>query len=758
MHRRGHPTYGFKKSHPPHGGGGTPAQTIASVGLDNTTFTPDGISAQDVGNVVVVMSPTSPAATGGSVAIGGADAALYQLTNGGNIPCKVQAKSTTGVGIDTITLTYTQIGISNSPFTSGTITITGSTAPALTAELTFTGGTPVGGTLVYDMALGSDIGDYVAPTAGFTQKCIRVRHASLANFFIDFRPDTAGGRVEVVVWNGEVLGTVASGYTRDLTEYTLVIKNAGSTILTRVVPTHNWGCRWRYQSDDGRALVRTASQVFSEGWLPPMSSAAARISGYSGVIVPAAPTVPDASSNDGTNGDGSPMTVGTTPYVASGCIYQFPMAKNVGTNRLLGVSCAGDDGGFRPEIGIVTEWQGDWLLRGTDSSLNTFMQQAEFFSSQANAIFLPNKTTDAPINQKADATQYKVYMNQSNSTYGSYYVAAKGDGVYVSKGDEHSPQMWYLPYVLTEDPYFIEGQQYQTNYATLGQIYHKENTWGGLAGDATGQSGVNGAFTVWSYPAEERNVGWGVKNAATAWNMSPTSPPTWLLPKSVWAAFSSDYSKVIEWFELNGAGDQFYDVFHAVGSNPGDTPQSFYRAYLNSAIGFATFISCPTPTAAGQSAPPTWFANLTYTFDFFRQICDSTLSSGWNVQNPLIHDVEPANFMSNSGGAASGCTVGSAGVRPTGTNCVSTYGQLWTYCAAYLNNGAQYPGDPSPGYTGGASIGNLGPMFGAAGIAKSCGITGAANVHTFLGSMVDYSYPKANFSKEFLCQDGYSGT
>ena len=112
-------------------------QTFVSVGLDNLNFTPDGINPIDVGNVVVVMSPASPASTA-TITLGGSDAASFQLTNGGVLPCKVQAKAATGVGSYSITLTGTQGGISNSPFppSPSPLTLVGSSVGA-TTSITF---------------------------------------------------------------------------------------------------------------------------------------------------------------------------------------------------------------------------------------------------------------------------------------------------------------------------------------------------------------------------------------------------------------------------------------------------------------------------------------------------------------------------------------------------------------------------------------------------------------------------------------------
>lgn len=111
---------------------GAVAQTVVSVGLDNTTFVPDGINPKDVGNVVVVMSPASPAAAG-AVVLGAADAGLFQLVpSSGILPCKVQARASTGVGNKTINLTFTPSDTAIAPLTSPNIIIAGSSALTLT--------------------------------------------------------------------------------------------------------------------------------------------------------------------------------------------------------------------------------------------------------------------------------------------------------------------------------------------------------------------------------------------------------------------------------------------------------------------------------------------------------------------------------------------------------------------------------------------------------------------------------------------------
>jgi hypothetical protein len=729
--------------------------------------------------------------------------------------------------------------------------------PNLTAEITFPGGSPTGSTLVYDIANGTDIGSYVAPTAGFTQRCIRVRHASLANFFVDFRPDVSGGRIEVVFWNGEALGTVASNAYRNLPAYNVVVKLNGvaqsdwRSVSTWSIPYHYWGNRWRWQSAL-RPVIRTPSQVFSGGFLPNMSLSAARLSGYSGTIVPTAPAIPTPSTNDGKNGNGTAMTAGTA-YSYTGYLYlPFMIADDI-TVRLWGIDCAGDDGSYRDEEGLITKWQADWLLNSTASSLSTFMQQAEFFCCQANAIFLPDQVVGGPINQKADLAHYKAnnfwannYGNlyytmttgmsagmlsggfscsisgttltvssspavaairdgmilksntNSGKTYdsiipgtyivtqltgtpgdiGTYQLSQSGSsassgscfattGEFKSKGDEHSPQAWYLPWVITEDPFYIEGAQHSENASIQASINYKETYIGNLNGDATGVTGINGAFTCPAGNAamsEERGLGWSVKNIASCYRMTPSSgAPSWLLPQSYWSAISSDVSTWIDWQQSNWPTDQYYTVFHNTALYNGDTPQTFYKAYVAYSFGFADLVGLPVPAASGHSAPSSWKTQLTYMFDFIRQITDSTLASGWDVQNPIIHDAQQpgpyygAALISNQQGAAAGCAVSTSTTIAAGQNCTNTYAGYWTYEGAFLNDTAPYPSNPSPGYRG-PNPGNLGPLIAGIAVAKARGVVGATNCFNWINSMIDYSFPQLAWSIHFNTQDGFDGT
>jgi hypothetical protein len=108
------------------------SQTISFLQLSNTTYTPNSANAV-VGNVSVVMSPTSPASTA-AITVSGANSGGFHVTGAGcaNISagtCTLETNTsgTTGVGpYSDTTLVATQAGISNSPQSYTPPSLTGS--------------------------------------------------------------------------------------------------------------------------------------------------------------------------------------------------------------------------------------------------------------------------------------------------------------------------------------------------------------------------------------------------------------------------------------------------------------------------------------------------------------------------------------------------------------------------------------------------------------------------------------------------------
>jgi hypothetical protein len=544
--------------------------------------------------------------------------------------------------------------------------------PPLTAEILFLGELPVKSLCIFDIREGRDMGTYVAKRARYAQRCIRVRHASVPHFFVDFRPDLDSDRIEVVFWNGECLGDVPSGYTRDLPTYVAVVKRAGNVVHSEQISKHVWGCRWRYQSEP-RKEIRTATQVFADGFLPHMSKKAARIgTPYSGVIVPRTPA-----------GVGSYRT--------------FMEVENSSSNTKLGLVCDVDRGGERHEIGLVTEWQADYLLNGTASSRNAMYQQAELCGSDWH-FYLPDQTTGALVNYKQDAQHYNCYtLPRPYGQKGQYYQIGGGpawNGWNIHEADSHVPSMFYVPFALTEDAYYIEGQQAIVQWGVGWDIYGRETLYGKL----------NGPRTCCSYTGEIRTMGWGVRNLAMAYKISPEQPPSWLLSKNYYAALSHDYSAVIDnlWTR---SPNNLHSIFRQLSNDP--YFQTFEQAYAIMGIALADMVGMP--------ANPSWHSAL----EFYFGMLDGTLSgkSGWDHQVPCPHDIPSRDF-----------------------SAFNTWGEAYERFRPVLTANASFPNAPSPGNRQGGSIGNTSQVYAACAFAKRQGVTTASRCVDWLNEYIDFNY------------------
>ena len=562
------------------------------------------------------------------------------------------------------------------------------------AELEFPGGKPVNTLCVFDIAKGKYLGTYQAPSGKFIQHCIRVRHPSLPHFFVDFRPDEKTDRMEVVFWNGECMGDVPDGHTSDLPSYRVVLKNNGNIVHAESVRQHVWGCRWRYQSA-ARPEIRTTEQLFSDGFLPHMSKKAARIEGYSGVIVPKSPT---------------PVANYTT----------FMAPDDPAANSKLGLTCDIDRGGERPEIGLVTEWQADYLLNRTAASKHAMYQQAEMCGSDWH-WYIPDQITGALVNYKQDPSHYKAYTYyQHYGSPGQYYQIGNSpawNGWNAHEAESHIPSVFYVPYALTEDPYYVEGQQAIVQWGTGWDIYGRENSYG--------FGKIGGPRTCCSYGGEIRTLGWGIRNLAMAYKMSPENAPDWLLSKRYYAALSQDYAIVIDALWTRNTA-HLHSIFRQLSND--NYFQTFEQAYAIMGMALADLVGMP--------ANPSWHSAL----DFYFGMLDGTLSgkTGWDHQVPCPHDILSKDF------------------EP-----FTTWKQAYEHFKPVFTATASFPNAPSPGNRQGGSMGNTSQAYAACACANSRGIRSAKVCMDWLNIFIDYNYPN-NADRSggiaFYMKCGFDGT
>ena len=303
----------------------------------------------------------------------------------------------------------------------------------------------------------------------------------------------------------------------------------------------------------------------------------------------------------------------------------------------------------------------------------------------------------------------------------SWYLIKYGNrnGWDIHEADSHIPNVFYLPYALTEDPYYIEAQQYLVQYGTGWTIYQRETVF----------PEVGLPRVICSYTGEQRTLGWGIRNLAAAYKMTPESSPSWLLPKAYYAAVSADYSAVLDHF-YNTSAKPRHAVFHTISHDP--YFQAFEQAYAIMGIGLADLVGLPT------GANPGWCTHLEFYFGFLAGITSAT--SGWNRQCPQPHDVLAADLDA----------------LPS-----PSWASAWAMWRPYFQGSATFPNATSPGNQQGGSMQNCSQIVAACAVAKSRGVPAAVAAKAWMDMFVDANYPNnadASMGIAFYAKCGFDGT
>jgi hypothetical protein len=315
---------------------------------------------------------------------------------------------------------------------------------------------PAGVDYAFDRANGTDQGDYVDPQGRFTVGCILATNPQLPGFRVYFRSDADGCRDEVVFEYGDPWAT---GAPADLGAYTATITKSGTTVATIAVPAHYWMARWRWFSAP-RAVSQSIAQLNAAKLLPVF--------------------------------DASQLGVATRPFTA----------KTYSPMGFAGLSCNMCITGDRGDIGLVTEWQADYICYG--QNLPTVLAQAE--AAGSFPIAFRDTRSGAPL----DCITYPNASTQ-NVSYVSPLIkmtAPRSNGTPVIYEDGHSPAMSYLPFLLTGDPYYLEGLQFQVIADLVSLPYSAR------------------------YKQVGRYLAWPLRNMFSAVAATPSSVPSWLLPKA----------------------------------------------------------------------------------------------------------------------------------------------------------------------------------------------------------------------------------
>jgi len=320
-----------------------------------------------------------------------------------------------------------------------------------------------GVTYLIDPDDGDELGVYYDPAGEFAQRNVLCVLPQPHDFRAYYRPDVEGDREEWVFEYGSPFEAAPV----NLGAYVVEIVRNDGVLVTIDVPEHFHLARWRWQSEP-RPLRRTPEELAHDKLLPHFDGSV--IARYAKTHAPHVYT---------------PMT-------------------------LAGLMANQQTTGERPDIGIVTDWQADYLCVG--EGLGTIMAQGE-----AAGTF--NIHVRATIGAPMDLFEWPTASMYDHAQSSPYIVRTACDvnGAKIVYDTQHSPALAYVPWLLTGDPYYLEELQFSANADVLMQP--PSSRWR-----------LNG-----------RGLAWGLRNSLYAWAATPEHVPDWLLPRSYWARHIDEY-------------------------------------------------------------------------------------------------------------------------------------------------------------------------------------------------------------------------
>jgi hypothetical protein len=461
-----------------------------------------------------------------------------------------------------------------------------------------------GETLTFDEAKGEDLGDFHGPK--FVQRCIRVTKPGVP-LTVFFRPDRDSSRVEVVVELGRLWGE-ANAQAAELGAYRAQVLRGDKVLAEVAVPRHHWFSRWRWQSAP-RPVITKAASLIASGFLP-------------------------------------------LPFDAELLRYCKPTkpATFAGPMDDAGVTRAMHTTGDRGDIGPITEWQAEYLATGRSAALTSLLAQGE--AAGSIPWNLRDETTGAPpsLYDHPRAGWSIVSAGQNFEWIRQLDGKPREGGWQIDIA--HQPSLCYVPYLLTGDPYYLEGLQFQVNTGLLVQPTARQRERLPVVSDA-----------------QVRGYAWGLRTLAQATRVTPEKTPRWLLPRAHWARIFEDNRTYFNRRYVEGKLPTF-SVLHAFWAPPDDGGPNDYRLstfqqdFLTFVVGWIVRMGFESWRPAFAWCLESAIARTGGSRDWPRQFCAPYLL-------PLFRD--------------------SKGEEP-----ISSWAEAWTATKAYPPNGYTEPFPPEP--------------------------------------------------------------
>jgi len=174
----------------------------------------------------------------------------------------------------------------------------------------------------------------------------------------------------------------------------------------------------------------------------------------------------------------------------------------------------------------------------------------------------------------------------------------------------HFPQVAFIPWCLTDDPYFLEGVQYSAQYICTESNYYpiNYNLPGLISANAT------------------RALAWGIRSIADAC-YTPENVPGWLQPGSYFKRMMADnltYANVSK----NNAGIKTFSIFHYWG-NANYQINPWMLGYLMSALGRIRW----------SGMHPEWDETIDWLAWQLLEFVSDVNDGGWDRRRPSEYEV-----------------------------------------------------------------------------------------------------------------------
>ena len=539
------------------------------------------------------------------------------------------------------------IGVSSAPSSSA--------GSPLSVTLVF----PDGKTLSFIQSAAIDIGTYNGPFV--RQQCFR-QYATGNGDYRDaftcyFRPDVSGGRQEIVVEYGTDFdfSTYVSGAglgriktrngvtpTHILTSYTATISGGGLAAPVAItVPNHFWEARWRWQSAQ-RPFVRSLADLVAMKAIPPYN--------LSGIPTGGNPAMPPTVAWKG------PMSTGDLhTYIG--------------------------DPGDRNEIGLITNQQAAYLLTGDAGVAQSMMTDAEALGTMP--IWVRDLNTGAIPN--LETYPYLCCTNFSANNANTIPLPLNPSPLpanFFALDGAHFPAVAFIPYLLTDDPWHLEGVQATAFAAITITNYFK----------------LNYNIPCMVEPNQTRGFAWQLRDIARTAAFSPASPPSWLTSNTQWRQPLADNVTFCNLY-LNDTSTPLTSVFK-MGTQAAAFA-SWEESYVGCVLGWMVWSGL---------FPPAWAAIANYKAGLLLALGDGT--SGWDQRyaavyrvfvwqaNNGVHVTQQANYQINGPGGTPAFGPPPDPATPT------SWAQLWADFQAWAPTYVENWTDPST-WTASYGAGNM---------------------------------------------------